>query len=105
MQSVVMPKHPKKPTNELRNSGIILNGKEHSLLTTKDYIIKEYAGVLHGIGTLSGPPCHIQLKEEYEVVQHASHTVQVGMQQAYQAELQRLLHEGVIAEVHGYMDK
>ena len=48
-----MPKHPKKPTSKLRNSSIILNGKEHSLLTTKGYILKEYADVFNGIGISS----------------------------------------------------
>ena len=103
-QSAVMPKHPMKPTSKLRNSTIIFSGKEHSLLTTKDYIRKEYADVFNGIGTLPGPPYHIQLKEDYEAVQHAPCTVPVGMQQAYQAELQRLLHGGVIGEVHGYTE-
>ena len=79
-QSAVMPKHPKKSTSELRNSSIILNGKEHSLPTTKDYILKEYADVFNGIGTLPGPPYHIQLKEDYGTVQHAPHTVPVDMQ-------------------------
>ena len=70
-QSAVMPRSPQKPTSKLRNSSIILNGKEHSLLTTKDYIFKEYADVFNGIGTLPGSPYHIQLKENYEAVQHA----------------------------------
>ena len=99
-----MPKHTSKPINKLQNFGIILSGKEHSLLTTNDYILKEYADVFNGIRTLPGPPYHIQLKEDFEPVQHVPHTVPVVMQQAYQAELQRLLCEGVIAEVHGYTE-
>ena len=36
---------------------ITINGKTKSLLTTKDYSLKEYADVFHGMGTLPGGPC------------------------------------------------
>ena len=101
-QSAAMPKYPKKSTSNLRNSSIILNGKEHSLTITKHYILKEYADLFNGIGTLPGQPYHIQLRKTMKLFNMHPCTVPVGMQQAYQAELQRLLYEGVIAEVHGY---
>ena len=47
---------------------ITINGKTHSLPTTKDYLLQEYADVFQGIGTLPGGPYHIQLKEGYEPV-------------------------------------
>ena len=34
---------------------ITINGKTHSLPTTKDYLLQEYADVFQGIGTLSYP--------------------------------------------------
>ena len=82
------------------NSKITLSGKEHSLPTTKEYVLKEYADIFRGIGTLPGMAYHIELKDSYKPVQHAWHIVPVGIQDAYNAELQRLLHEGVIVEVH-----
>ena len=42
---------------------ITINRKTHSLPTTKDYLLQEYADVFQGIGTLPGGPYRIQLKE------------------------------------------
>ena len=39
------------------------NGKTHPLPTTKEYILHEYADVFKGVGTLSGGPYHIKLKD------------------------------------------
>ena len=40
-----------------------INGRTHSLPTTKDYLLQEYADVFQGIGTLPGEPYCIQLKK------------------------------------------
>ena len=53
-----------KPTVMCNKDSIILNGKRHSLLTTKEYRMKEYKDVFSGMGTL---PYHIQLKENKAV--------------------------------------
>ena len=45
--------------SEHNSATVIVNGKEHSLSTTKEYILKEYADVFTGIGTLPGPAYHI----------------------------------------------
>ena len=50
--------------NEHGSARVTINGKEHSLPTTKEYILKEYADVFTGIGTLPGPAYHIELKED-----------------------------------------
>ena len=60
--------------------------------------MKEY------IGTLPGEPYHIQLKENYKVVQHAPCQVAVSLKSTYKAELQRLLDAGIITEVHGHTE-
>ena len=54
------------------NLRITFNGKTHSLLTMKEYIMKEYADMFKGIGMLPGPPYHIELKDEYTPVRHAA---------------------------------
>ena len=99
---------PQKVHAELHNehgcSNITINGKEHSLPTTKEYILKEYADVFTGIGTLPGPAYHIELKEDYTPVRNPPHSVPVGMQDAYKAELQRLQKEEVIIEVNHYTE-
>ena len=76
--------------NKCGNSKVAVNDKEHSLPTTREYILKEYADVLVGIGTLPGPAYHIELKEDYNPVRNPPRSVPVGMQDAYKAELERL---------------
>ena len=49
---------------------VTVNGKEHSLQTTKEYILKEYADVFTGIGTLPGLAYRIELKEDYNPVRN-----------------------------------
>ena len=68
--------------------------------TTKKYILQEYADVFKGVQTLPGGPYHIKLKESFKPVQHPPRSVQLGMQSAYKAELDRLVNEGIITEVH-----
>ena len=46
----------------------LLIAKKHSLPTTKEYILKEYADVFTGIGSLPGPAYHFELKEDYNPV-------------------------------------
>ena len=57
--------------------------------------------VFQGIETLPGGPYHIRIKPYYQPVQHPPCSMPMGMQEAYRAELDRLLAEGIIAEVHG----
>ena len=90
--------------NEHGSARVTINGKEHSLLTTKEYILKEYADVFTGIGTLPGPAYHIELKEDYNPVRNPPCLAPVGMQDAYKAELERLQQEDVIIEVNHYTE-
>ena len=66
--------------------------------------MKDYANIFQGIGTLLGPPYHIELKDEYTPVRHAAWSVPVGLQEAYKAELDRLVKEDVIIEVDHYTE-
>ena len=90
--------------NEHGSTTVTVNGKEHRLPTTKEYILKEYADVFTGIGTLPGPAYHIELKEDYNPVRNPPRSVPVGMQDAYKAELERLQQEDVIIEVNHYTE-
>ena len=90
--------------NEHDSTTVTVNGKEHSLPTTKEYILKEYADVFTGIGTLPGPAYYIELKEDYNPVRNPPRSVPVGMQDAYKAELERLQQEDVIIEVNHYTE-
>ena len=56
-------------------SSLTINGKTHPLLTTKEYILHEYADVFKGVGTLPGGPYHIKLKDSYKPVQHPPRSV------------------------------
>ena len=90
--------------NEHGSTTVTVNGKEHSLPTTKEYIREEYADVFIGIGTLPGPAYHIELKEEYNPVRNPPCSVPVGMQDVYKVELERLHQEDVIIEVNHYTE-
>ena len=68
--------------------------------TTKEYILHEYADVFKVVGTLPGGPYHMKLKDSYKPVQHPPRSLPLGMQSAYKAELDRLVKEGIITEVH-----
>lgn len=83
---------------------ITINGKTHSLPTTKDYLLQEYGDVFQGIGTLPGGPYRIQLKEGYNPVQHPPRQVAVSLKPPYKAELERLTQLGVIKEVREHTE-
>ena len=68
--------------------------------TTKECILREYADIFKGVGTLPGGPYSIRLKQNYTALQHPPRSVPHGLQEAYKAELQRLVKEGIIVEVH-----
>ena len=74
---------------------ITINGRTHSLPTTKDYLLQEHANEFQGIGTLPGGPCSIQLKKGYKPVQHPPRQVAVSLKPLYKAELERLTQLGV----------
>ena len=95
---------PKSPQVSWCKSAVTINGKTHPLPTTKEYILHEYADIFRGIGTLPGGPYHIKLKDSYKPVQHPPRSVPLGMQSAYKAELDRLVKEGIITEVHNHTE-
>ena len=73
--------------------------------TNKEYILHEYADIFRGVGTLPGGPYHIKLKDSHKVVQHPPRSVSLGLQSAYQAELDKLVKEGIITEVHEHTER
>ena len=83
---------------------ITINAKTHSLPTTKDYLLQEYADAFQGIGTLPGGLYRIQLKESYKPVQRLQRHVAVSLKPPYQAELERLTQLGVIKEVREHTE-
>ena len=95
---------PKSAQVSWCKSSIPINGKTHPLPTTKEYVLHEYADVFKGVGTLPGGPYHIKLKDSYKPVQHPPRSVPLGMQSAYKAELDRLVREGIIIEVHEHTE-
>ena len=95
---------PKSPQISWCKNSVTINGKTHPLPTTKEYILHEYADVFKGVGTLPGGPYHIQLKNSYRPGQHPPRSVPLGMQSAYKAELDRLVKEGIIKEVHEHTE-
>ena len=95
---------PKSAQVSWCKSSITINGKTHSLPTTKEYILHEYADDFKGVGTLPGAPYHIKLKDSYKLVQHSPRSGPLGMQSAYKAELDRLVREGIITEVHEHTE-
>ena len=95
---------PKSPQVSWCKNSRTIDGKNHPLPTTKEYILHEYADVFKGIQTLPGGPYHIKLKGSYKPVQHPLRSVPLGMQSAYKAELDRLVKEGIITEVHEHTE-
>ena len=91
---------PKSAQVSWCKNSITINGKTHPLPTTKEYILHEYADVFKGVGSLY----HIKLKDSYKPVQHPPRSVPLGMQSAYKAELDRLVKEGIITEVHEHTE-
>ena len=98
------PHGPKSAQVSWCKSSVTINGKTHPLPTTKEYILHKYADVFKGVGTPPGGPYHIKLKDPYKPVQHSPRSVPLGMQSAYKAELDRLVKEGIIKEVHEHTE-
>lgn len=58
-----------KPTCEVLDDAVILNGKRHCLPLTKEYVLSELRDIFEGIGKLPGGKYHIQLKPDTQPVQ------------------------------------
>ena len=95
---------PKSPQVSWCKSTVTINGKTHPLPTTKEYILHEYADFFRGIGTLPSGPYHIKLEDSFKPVQHPPRSVPFGMLSAYKAELDRLVKEGIITQVHNHTE-
>ena len=95
---------PKSPQVSWCKNAVTINGKTHPLPTTKEYILHEYADVFKGVGNLPVGSYHMKLKDSCKPVQHPPKSVPLGMQSAYNAELDRLEKEDIITEVHEHTE-
>ena len=94
----------KKPTCEVLDDAVIINGKRHSLSITKKYVLSEFRDIFEGIGKLPGGKYHIQLKPDAQPVQHPPRAVSEKKRAAYKEELERLCSSGIIEQVQGHTD-
>ena len=93
-----------KPTCEVLDDAVILNGTRHSLPITKKYLLSEFRDIFEGIGKLPGGKYHIQLKPDAQPVQHPPRAVPEKKKTAYKEELERLCSSGIIQPVQGHTD-
>lgn len=94
----------KKPTCEVLDDAVILNGKRHCLPLTKEYVSSQFRDIFKGIEKLPGGKYHIQLKPEAQPVEHPPRAVPEKKKAAYKEELERLCSSGIIEPVQGYTD-
>ena len=96
---------PKSAQVSWCRSSITINGKPTlCLLQRNTYYTSMQIYVFKGVGTVLGGPYHIKLKDSFKPVQHPPRSVPLGMQSAYKAELDRLVREGIITEVHEHTE-
>lgn len=84
-----------KPTCEVLNDAVILNGKRHCLPLTKEYVLSQFRDIFKGIEKLPGGKYHIQLKPEAQPVEHPPRAVPEKKKAAYKEELERLCILGI----------
>ena len=92
---------PKSPQVSWCKNAVTIKGKAHPLPTTKDYILHEYADICKGF---PGGPYHIKLKDSYKPVQYPPRSVPLGIQSAYKEELDILVKEDIITEIHEHTE-
>ncbi|PFX30005.1 Retrovirus-related Pol polyprotein [Stylophora pistillata] len=93
-----------KPTCEVLDDAVILNGKRHCFPLTKEYVLSEYRDIFKGIGNLPGGKYHIQLKPDAQPAQHPPLAVPEKKKAAYKEELERFCSSGIIEPVQGHTD-
>ena len=102
-----------KPTCEVLDDAVILNGKRHRLPRTREYVLSKlypnyYVRVIRdifeGIGKLPGGKYHIQLKPYAQPVQRPPRAVLEKKKTAYKEQLERLCSSGTIEPVQGHTD-
>jgi hypothetical protein len=75
---------------------VIINGREHNLPVTEQYVKQQFGDVFDGIGKLPGGEYHLRLKPGADPVRHSPRVVPQKRKDAFQKELQRLTDLGVI---------
>ena len=65
----------RQPNIKLLDGAVLINGKKHNLLITKEDMLKGNHDVFSGIGTLPGYEYHIKLKKDFKPVQHPPKSV------------------------------
>ena len=72
MSSVIM---------QSKGHSITINGKTYRLPTTKEHLLREYADVFQGIGTIPGGKYHMKLMKDYKPVQIHDNKYQLVLSQ------------------------
>ena len=93
-----------KPTCELLDDAVILNGKRHCLPLTKEYVLSGFRDIFEGKGKLPGGKYHIQFKPDAQPAQHPPRAVPEKKKAAYKEELEKLCSSGIIDQVRGHTD-
>ena len=93
-----------KPTCELLDDAVILNGKRHCLPLTKEYVLSGFRDIFEGKGKLPGSKYHIQFKPDAQPAQHPPRAVPEKKKAAYKEELEKLCSSGIIDQVRGHTD-
>ena len=93
-----------KPTCELLDDAVILNGKRHCLPLTKEYVLSGFRDIFEGKGKLPGGKYHIQFKPDAQPAQHPPRAVPEKKKAAYKEELEKFCSSGIIDQVRGHTD-
>jgi hypothetical protein len=84
----------KKPTIQKQSTNsVTIEGRNHQLPITREYVLKEFKDVFSGMGELPGGEYIVKLKPDAEPVQHAPRRVPEKKKLAYKAEIERLVRE------------
>jgi hypothetical protein len=81
---------------------VVIDGKEHSVPTTAEYIKTEFADVFKGTGRFPGPKYHIELNPDATPVQHKPRQVPHSIREAYKKKLDEMVANGIITPVTEY---
>ena len=90
----------------LRKVQSSLNGRTsvNRLPLTKQEILSYYSGCFEGIGCFPGEPYKFHLKQEHKPARHAPRKVPIHLEDAFKAEIQSLMDQGILEEVKEHTD-
>ena len=89
-----------RPTHEVATQMPRQKYSVPKLVTRREHILCEYPDVFEGIGSLPGPPYHIQLDTSVIPKQTPCHLIPVHLKEAFKEEVDKMLQAGVLKQVH-----